>query len=281
MSRGSTCPARAATIPPCRCGAVRTARHPRQKRRDAGSATDRAPLADPAVTSGDRSPPSSGIAGSTVSASRFEAMRSGPAGNRSTLPEWRPRRHRVPQQPGRWSLARIERPFGCSSSSRSAPRSPIRMIHRTRAFWSLPLNRAGVYGATRRLDPASAPLRRRLAGENLHGLEGCSPRPYAPESYRQGIAASTGPGMTSKASTSRPTHGAERLRSFVGGNEGLDVRLPRMATVTRKSTSVSQPIADRWPSRGRTERTERAPVFGRGATPKPRAPRAQPAAFRG
>ena len=115
-----------ATIAPCRCGAVRTAGHPRPRRPGAGSADDPAPPAAPAGTSADRSPPSSATAGWTGSDGPFGAMRSGPAGRSDWHPPSRPRR--VSRTgPGR-PIARtmIEPLFGSSSSSRCGRRGPPR-----------------------------------------------------------------------------------------------------------------------------------------------------------
>ncbi len=119
-SRVVTAGSRAATIRTCRCGDVRTARHPRPRPGDAGSAIDRPPPAVPAVTSVARSPGSSATAGSTVSAGPCRGTRSAPAGRRRTRPSLR-RRHSpgwVP--PGRWNRTQTERTFERSGSSRSS-----------------------------------------------------------------------------------------------------------------------------------------------------------------
>jgi hypothetical protein len=194
---------RAATIRTCRCGAVRTARHHRQKRRDAGSAADPPPPADPVATSGNRSPPRSAIAGWTVSAGPCAAMRSGSAGSRST-PQARPGLRRDPplgrRPAGRWSPERIERPFGCSTSSRCAPRRagtpavlPLSRVRATsrvpcprtcppRTCWPPRASRVGACGATPRPDlgpgrPAHPPIR-------VVGTQETVPEPPAPRAIR-------------------------------------------------------------------------------------------------
>ena len=112
----------AATIRPCRCGAVRTAGHPRPRRPAAGSAADPAPPARPVGTSVARSRPSSATAGSIASAGRsrgdeiracWEAART-VAEIVTTPSAGRPR--------PRPSSSSSERPFEGSSSSRCVPR---------------------------------------------------------------------------------------------------------------------------------------------------------------
>ncbi len=117
----STGAVRAATIRPCRCGVVRTARHPRPKQHDAGSATVRAPPADPAVTSGAPLPVSSGSVAWTASDDPFAVTRSGHAGRLPTRRASTSRRFRGSDRSGPSAPTIRERPFDRSSSSRSSP----------------------------------------------------------------------------------------------------------------------------------------------------------------
>ena len=153
----------AATIGACRCGAVRTAGHPRPRRPGAGSATDPAPPARPAGTSVPRSRPSSATAGWIGSAGRCAATRSGPAG--------RPRRR-----------------------SPSRPRTPCRRPHPVRARprrRSNPCSTARVRrGALRRHDrlaadePVGRPADRARRGRGRNDRRSGSPVDASPDGDR-------------------------------------------------------------------------------------------------
>ena len=155
---GSTRGPFAATIPTCRCGVVRTARHPRPRQRDAGSATVRAPPAGPAATSDEPWPASSAIAALTVSASRSVVTRFDRAGRRRTRRLSTSRPCPASARSGHSSRSRPERPFDRSISSKSnlqrrRPRSRAsRWVHRCPRRASP----AGASGATPRPDGRSA-----------------------------------------------------------------------------------------------------------------------------
>lgn len=167
-SAGSTADPIAATIRPCRCGVVRTARHPRPRQRVAGSATDRAPPAGPAATSVARLPASSDTAVWTVSAGRSRATRSGPAGRPPTRRARPFRPFPASDRSGRSIRRTREQPFAPSSSWRSRrARARTSSPTRSRCPRGRPASPAGACGATRRPDTrpdAGGPARYGFAG---------------------------------------------------------------------------------------------------------------------
>ena len=182
----------AATIGACRCGAVRTAGHPRPRRPGAGSATDPAPPARRVGTSVPRSRPSSATAGSIGSAGRYAATRSGPAGRPRRPSPSRPLTPCDGRTRRRPTSMTIEPLFEGSSSSRYARRHdrlPARDggVGAGEPSWSVPRPERpairSVPSTPRRRATATRPARPSRAGACGVRPTPDRRRPFSPETY--------------------------------------------------------------------------------------------------